>query len=70
MANRLQHIEQRLSTLRNVIDDLLVEVRAAMTEPAPPRKRRNLKVERMMQFSESGWSKPKELRKSARKATK
>jgi hypothetical protein len=69
MASSLQNIKQRLSALRNALDVLIGEVEAI--EPAPaPRKRRNLKAGRVMQFSENGWSKPAELRKTARKGGK
>lgn len=67
MAGGINHIEQTLLTLRNVLDGLLEEVRALKPQETPPCKRRNLKAQRVQEMTANlmrgTWRKPAELKK-------
>jgi len=75
MARRsTKYYHDKFSTLRNVIDAILVELEEDLKkEDAPsPRARRNLKEERIREFelnyAMGKWSKPKSLKKKSKAA--
>ncbi len=63
MKEKLQYYRKSLVTLRNSVDHLLSEMDADLkTAPSSPRKKRAP----VMQFTEKGWRKPKELLKNSK----
>lgn len=65
MATRdIAYYKGKIQTLRSALTALLEEMEAdEQIVPSAPRKRRNLREERVLQFSHDGWKKLKPIKK-------